>query len=39
MVGRALYEGAAIESWGLVVYGRFPRNRIDHFKASLWRVA
>ena len=39
MKDRTLYHGANIESWGLVVYGRFPRNKIDNFKTCLWRAA
>ena len=39
MKDQILYRGAAIESWSLVVYGGFPRNKIDHFKTCLWRAA
>ena len=40
MRGRTLYQGAIIESWGLVVYGgRIQRNQIDKFQACLWRAA
>ena len=40
MRGRTLYQGATIESWGLVVYGgRIQRNQIDKFQACLWRAA
>ena len=39
MKDRTLYQGATVQSWGLVVCGRFPRNKIDHFKTCLWRAA
>ena len=40
MKDRRLYQGAIVESWGLLVYGgRFPENKIDYFKTSLKSTA
>ena len=40
MEDRALYQGATIKSWGLLVYGqRFPGNKIDYFKTRLKSAA
>ena len=40
MKDRKLYQGATIESWGLLVYGgQFSGNEMDHFKACLKRAA
>ena len=40
MKDRTLYQGATIESWGLLVYGgRFPGNKIDYFETCWKSVA
>ena len=40
MKDRKLYQGATIESWGLLVYVvRFSGNEMDRFKTCLRRAA
>ena len=40
MSNQKLYQGAVIETWGLLVYGEgFPENKIDRFKYCLTRAA
>ena len=40
MKDRRLYQGATVESWGLLVYGwSFPGSKMDYFKTSLKSAA
>ena len=40
MNNQKLYQGASIESWGLLIYGEgFPENKINRFKDCLKRTA
>ena len=40
MKDRKLYQGATIQSWGLLAYGvQLHGNNIDNFKACLRRAA